>query len=239
MIIGWWSAGITSAVAIHTALDHGLDVLPIYIETGSHHPDNERFKADCEAIYGRSILTARNPKYSSVLDLIDKTGYVNGVAGAECTRSLKKNVRIGLEKWLSYESQIFGFEYSPNEIKRAERFEEQYPDSRPIFPLIDAKLTKENCLYWLKEAGIEPPAMYSLGYRNNNCIGCVKGGMGYWNKIRADFPETFDATAKAERKAGYSCIKGVFLDELDPSRGRYPEELAPECGVYCQTEMMV
>lgn len=34
--------------------------------------------------------------------------------------------------------------------------------------------------------------MYDLGYANNNCIGCVKGGIGYWNKIRIDFPEESD-----------------------------------------------
>ena len=31
--------------------------------------------------------------------------------------------------------------------------------------------------------------MYDLGYPNNNCIGCIKGGMGYWNRIRKDFPD--------------------------------------------------
>ena len=36
------------------------------------------------------------------------------------------------------------------------------------------------------------PLMYDLGYPNNNCIGCVKGGMGYWNHIRKDFPEVFE-----------------------------------------------
>ena len=56
--------------------------------------------------------------------------------------------------------------------------------------------------------------MYRLGYQNNNCIGCVKGGKGYWNKIREDFPETFWEMSKAERFVGHSCIKNCFLDEL-------------------------
>ena len=53
--------------------------------------------------------------------------------------------------------------------------------------------------------GIKRPIMYDLGYSNNNCIGCVKGGMGYWNKIREDFPEVFQARAKLEREIGRSC----------------------------------
>lgn len=235
-VIGWWSAGVTSAVAIKVAIDEGVNVVPIYFETGSAHEDNARFKADCEKWYGRNILTFKNPKYDNVLHLLSKTTYVNGPNGAECTRSLKKDVRHMIEKWFPHDGQIFGFEYEAKEIKRAKRFTEQYQDSKPRYPLIEKKLTKANCLYALEQAGIDKPAMYSMGYHNNNCIGCVKGGMGYWNKIRVDFPDTFKAMAEMERKKKHSCIKGVFLDELDPDRGRYPEEIAPECGIYCPVE---
>lgn len=76
--------------------------------------------------------------------------------------------------------------------------------------------------------------MYDMGYQNNNCVGCVKGGMGYWNKIRVDFPDVFDRMAMLEREIGHSCIKGVFLDELDPGRGRADKEIMPECGIMCQ-----
>jgi hypothetical protein len=75
--------------------------------------------------------------------------------------------------------------------------------------------------------------MYDLGYNNNNCVGCVKGGMGYWNKIRQDFPAVFDARAKLERDIGYSILKDCFLDELDPSRGRMSDEILEDCGIYC------
>ena len=49
--------------------------------------------------------------------------------------------------------------------------------------------------------------MYKLGYNNNNCIGCVKGGIGYWNKIRVDFPAEFDRMAELERKIGHAVLK--------------------------------
>jgi hypothetical protein len=75
---------------------------------------------------------------------------------------------------------------------------------------------------------------YDLGYTNNNCIGCVKGGMYYWNKIRKDFPEVFEKRAKIEREIGHSCIKGVYLDELDPSRGRKQDEISEDCGIACE-----
>jgi hypothetical protein len=60
--------------------------------------------------------------------------------------------------------------------------------------------------------------------------------MGYWNKIRIDFPDYFDRMAKIERKLGNSCIKGTFLDELNPSKGKH-SDLSFECGAFCQVEM--
>ena len=51
----------------------------------------------------------------------------------------------------------------------------------------------------------------------------VKGGMWYWNKIRQDFPVVFQERARLEREIGRSCIKGVFLDELEEGRGRQPK----------------
>ena len=65
-------------------------------------------------------------------------------------------------------------------------------------------------------------------------LGCVKGGKGYWNKIRVDFPEVFSARAKMERDINRSCIKGTFLDELPPEAGRMTEEVMDECGIYCE-----
>ena len=80
--------------------------------------------------------------------------------------------------------------------------------------------------------------MYDLGYSNNNCVGCPKGGIGYWNKIRVDFPEVFELRAKREREIGHTCLKDkngpIYLDELDPNRGRMEDEIMEECSIFCQ-----
>jgi hypothetical protein len=78
--------------------------------------------------------------------------------------------------------------------------------------------------------------MYELGFHNNNCIGCVKGGKGYWNQIRKHFPEHFERMAKAERIAGHSCIKHKFLDELTENEGRHEPPILPDCGTFCEIE---
>lgn len=237
-IISWWSAGVTSAVATKLAIDkYGLDsVRPIYFQIDSAHQDNVRFKKQCEEWYGKEIEVHQAKNYKDQYDVILKDKYVNGPGGARCTLVLKKRVRQRLEKEIEYNGQIFGFEYSKGEINRAIRFQEQYPDAKPIFPLIENKVNKKESLFYLEQQGIKRPEMYVLGYKNNNCIGCVKGGMGYWNKIREDFPESFNKMATAERVVGNSCIRGVFLDQLDPEAGRRQKIVMPDCGNFCDIE---
>lgn len=237
IIIAWWSAGVTSAVACKMAIDEfGDRVKPIYFAIDSSHPDNARFKKQCEAWYGTEIEVCRSKKYVDQFDVIEKTKYVNGPAGARCTTELKKKVRMDIEATRTFDAQVFGFEYSKKEINRAIRFKEQYPAAKPYFPLIENKLTKPETLYLLEEAGIPRPEMYNLGYRNNNCIGCVKGGAGYWNKIREDFPDHFNRMADLERKIGRSCLKGDFLDQLDPNKGHAQKVVMPDCGNFCDIE---
>jgi hypothetical protein len=129
---------------------------------------------------------------------------------------------------------VFGF--TAEESTRIAKLEARDPDRRLWWVLRDAGITKADCFGMLAEAGIELPAMYRLGYRNNNCIGCVKGGMGYWNKIRRDFPEVFARRASQEREYGFSMINGIFLDELAPDRGRYEAEPGISCGPVCSLE---
>lgn len=89
MIIAWFSCGVTSAVACKIALSLYDDVQIYYIETGSGHPDNTRFLADCEDWYGQPIHTIRSDKYTCVADVLRK-GFINGAHGAACTLELKK-----------------------------------------------------------------------------------------------------------------------------------------------------
>lgn len=241
MIIGWWSAGVTSAVACKLAIEqYGTDnVRLVYIDIDSAHPDNKRFKNECENWYGKEIETYQSNKYSNQFDVIEETGFINSPYGARCSMELKKAVRRHIERTIPYDGQIFGFEYSKKEINRALRFKDRYPNAKPLFPLISAKLTKKNALYILASAEISRPAMYKMGYSNNNCIGCVKGGIGYWNKIRIDFPECFERMAKLERNIGHSCLKDpktkepLYLDELNPNRGQKQKDLIPDCGYFC------
>lgn len=117
-------------------------------------------------------------------------------------------------------------------MRRANRLADTMFEYAHRFPLIEQGITKQAAHGICQQLGIKRPAMYDMGYPNNNCFGCVKGGMGYWNAIRRDFSEVFERRAKQEREIGHSCIKGVFLDELEPGRGNM-REVMPECSFAC------
>jgi 3'-phosphoadenosine 5'-phosphosulfate sulfotransferase (PAPS reductase)/FAD synthetase len=243
-VICWWSAGVTSAIATYLAIKKYKGKLPIkiiYCDTGSEHYDNERFLKDCESVYKIEIQKIKNPNFKDTWDVFKKTRYLAGISGARCTGELKKWVRKEIEN-PKEDIQVYGFDNS--EEIRIERFIRNNPEVRLYLPLIENNLTKKDCLTYLVDTlNIKIPIMYKLGYKNNNCIGCVKGGMGYWNKIRKDFPEVFSRMAKMERKLNVALCKTyaidgkrkrVFLDELDPKLGRYENELKNmECGIVC------
>lgn len=243
-IIAWWSAGIASSVVAKVAQAQYPDreLIIAYCDTSStEHPDNERFLRECEEWYGQKILRLRSSKYRDTWDVYERTRWLVGIQGARCTTELKKMVRREFER--PGDLHLFGF--TADEPKRAKRFRDNNIELLSGFPLIDRGLTHADCAALLRAAGIQIPRMYAMGYRNNNCIGCVKGGMGYWNKIRVDFPEVFDRMARLERHLDVAILKRhktvngekvrvrVFLDELEPNAGRYAAEPAVECGLAC------
>ncbi|MCM1245773.1 MAG: phosphoadenosine phosphosulfate reductase [Roseburia sp.] len=226
----WISAGVSSFVAGYLERE-SIDEF-IYIDIENQHPDSMRFIKECENALNKPIQILRSP-YRNVENVIRQFRFINGPYGSKCTQILKKRVR---KEWEDFHRDceliyVWGFDLS--EKNRAERLDEETPDIINQYPLIERDLSKQDAHAILNMLGIARPYMYDLGYSNNNCIGCVKGGMGYWNKIRIDFPEVFQRMSVLEREIGHSCINGVFLDELDPNRGRMENEIMQECSTMC------
>lgn len=232
----WISAGVSSFVAGWFVRDT-VDKF-IYIDIDDQHPDSLRFIADCEKALGKEIEIIKSTEYSCVGDVCRANRFIVLPFGAKCTQILKRRVR---KKW-EWEHQDYAITYvwgmDSDEKHRADRLYESMPDFEHEFPLIDRNLTKADAHAICASLGIKRPAMYDLGYPNNNCIGCVKGGKGYWNKIRRDFPEVFADRAKMEREIGHSILHdkngSIFLDELDPNAGRMSAEILEDCSIYCQ-----
>ena len=227
----WISAGVSSFVAGYKSKD--IDTY-IYIDIADQHSDSLRFIKDCEKILGKQVEIIQSP-YKSVENCIRTAGMIRNPYNqfAPCTNWLKKRVRKEWEEQHKDFDITYVWGFDVDERHRAERLLESMPEFNHEFPLIDNSLTKQDCHAIADRLGIKRPKMYDLGYQNNNCVGCIKGGMWYWNKIRTDFPEVFESRAKLERDIGASIIKGVYLDELDPKRGRKEEEISVDCGIMC------
>lgn len=232
-VIVWFSCGAASAVAAKVAVNtYGercrVDVCYCDLSR-DEHPDNARFLLDVERWIGRPIVRLSHPKFKSIDEVFLNVRYIAGVSGAACTRRLKRQVQEAYAT--SDDFRVLGM--TSDERHRINRLVERFPDEKFLWLLADAGITKEDCYHVLTAAGIELPAMYRLGYDHNNCIGCVKGGKGYWNKIRRDFPEVFARRAKIEREIGFPILRDTWLDELDPEAGRDVKEPNIECGIFC------
>lgn len=238
----WFSCGAASAVAAKQTLErygttHNIRVInnPVVEED----EDNRRFLKDVEQWLGLPIEFAVNPNYAhcSAVQVWDYRRFMSGPLGAVCTVELKKKARQHWEATNTAQWHVLGF--TSEERTRYERFiESERPNVLPV--LIDAGITKQDCIDIIQAAGIDPPRIYKLGYPNANCIGCVKAtSPTYWNHVRKHHPEVFEQRAEQSRRLGVTLVrvnnKRIFLDELSPDAvGRPMKTLAIDCGIFCE-----
>lgn len=242
MIAVWFSCGAASAVAAKKTIElYGKDheIRVINNPVAEEHHDNMRFLKDVESWLGVKIEFAINPKYptNSAYDVWESRKYMSGVRGAPCTFELKKRARQLWEETNKADFHVLGF--TLDEIHRHKRFVEREREN--VLPvLIDLKITKADCFSILRDAGIKLPEIYSLGYPNANCIGCVKATSStYWNLVRNKNPDVFEKRSDQSRRIGARLVKykgkRLFLDELPAdAKGRSLKNMDFECGIFCE-----
>jgi len=243
-IVVQFSCGAASAVTAKLVVGefgetHDVHIINAFVE--DEHEDNRRFLSDCEKWIGRSITVLRDEKYgASAREVFRRKRYMKGLRGAPCRKAIKGDVLDAYE----LPGDIKALGYTAGEEDRLNDFCDANPSARVLSVLIDRGLTKQDCLALVERAGIALPLTYRMGYHNANCIGCVKGGAGYWNKIRRDFPADFEEMARIEEAIGPSArllrhrggpLKGqrFYLRELHPDAGRH-EDVNIECGAACE-----
>lgn len=199
-------------------------------------PTIERFRLDVERWLDHPVETIQSKIYKSVDEVFEKTRYMAGISGARCTVEMKKVPRFEFQD--VDDVHVFGM--TAEEGQRIERLERGNPELQLDWILRDRGITKAMCHQMIRLAGIRSPAMYELGFKNNNCIGCVKAtSIAYWRKIREHFPEHFARRAAQSRDLGVRLtrLKGerIFIDEIPLDLPAEPvvEDVScgPECGV--------
>tara|TARA_R100001440_G_scaffold56_1_gene119 strand:- start:535 stop:1290 length:756 start_codon:yes stop_codon:yes gene_type:complete len=240
----WFSCGAASAVAAKKTIElYGQDntIRVVNNPIKEEHEDNQRFLKDVEHWLGVEIEYAINPKFpdASCETVWQERKFMSGVFGAPCTLHLKRNARQVWEIKNPTDYIVLGF--TADEEKRAKRFSETNKQQL-LTPLIDEGITKQGCFDILMFEGIKLPEIYSLGYPNANCIGCVKASSPtYWNLVRKTFPNVFEKRSETSKNIGarLAIYKGqrIFLHELPAdARGRDLKSYDFECGIFCIKE---
>lgn len=215
-LVVWFSCGAASACALKLLAP--LKPTAVYCSVAiNEHPDNQRFLVDVQHWTGVDIHTIRNAKHETIEEVFEKKRYMSGIKGAPCTVAMKKVPRFAFQQ--PDDVHVFGM--TTDESKRIREFAETNHDLHLLWPLLRAGMSKADCFTMLAEAGIKRSAMYDLGYKNANCIGCVKSSSpAYWNLVRKTHPEVFASRCEQSRRLGVKLIRikkvRRFLDELPP-----------------------
>ncbi len=237
----WFSCGAASAIAAKLAVEHypSQTVVVNCDTTSSEHPDNKRFLLDVEQWIGAPIVRIKSRKYTTVEEVFEGERYMSGIAGAKCTVELKKRPRFNYQ--MPGDTHVFGF--TSDEKNRIALFNKNNHDLNLWWVLEEHGISKDDCYERLKAAGIPLPVMYQLGYKNNNCMGCVKSSSpAYWLKIKADFPDVFERRCIQSRSLGVKLVRvrrnknrvRIFLDELTEEYAEPEDTENISCGPDCK-----
>jgi hypothetical protein len=250
-----FSCGAASAVAARICIQKygkDRDVRLVRYYVADEHPDSDRFMADCERWLGRKVEVTRSEKYADCMAVFRGRRFIKRRIGkitvAPCTTELKQRVSQRYVRDEGVSIQALG--YTSEEGGRAARLRRAMPEFRLEFPLIDEGLSKADCFALVRRAGIALPAMYGLGFKSNNCRGCVKAGYGHWRLVKKHFPARFAAFCALEREfsprlaAEYGIGDGLVLARISGGRAPFLDEMPPgrvddvetetECGIFCQ-----
>jgi len=239
----WFSCGAASYTALKVTLEKypKCNVLALNNPIAEEDEDNIRFLNDAAERLGVDIISVTNRNYpsNSCVDVWETRKYMSGVGGAPCTGELKKKARQQWERENHTDWIVLGF--TAEEKHRHDNFvTSERDDLLPV--LIDSGITKSDCYDVVKGDGLELPRVYSMGYPNANCIGCVKAtSPTYWNHVRKVHPDVFNARAEQSDRLGVKLVrvrgKRIKLKDLDPSAsGRPMKNMDFECGIFCKEE---
>jgi hypothetical protein len=240
-VLVWFSCGAASAVAAHLALQKYPHAEVIYNDVmATEHPDNERFLRNIESWIGVQVMRLKSDKYATVDDVFMQRKYMAGIKGAPCTVEMKRIPRYRYQQ--PTDLHIFGL--TADEPNRIRDYEAANPEMELEWVLQGAGITKKRCYQIIEDAGIKLPTMYSLGFKNNNCLGCVKAtSPAYWERTRINFPGVFNRRVEQSRKLNVRLAryKGqrVFLDQLPFVNDDQTPEEDIDCGPICITEKLV
>lgn len=210
VVVGF-SGGVTSAWCAGWALRAypREEVVLRFHDTKEEHPDTYRFLRDMSGALGLPITERSDGR--SVTQVFRDEGYLGNNQNAMCSRILKQEQGDKLRR----ELQAAGYDVvwivgmSAKEPRRVERQVALALNGgySVRFPMIETGTTKQQAVDWVLSTGVKPSAMYCWA-EHANCIGCVKGGMAYWQAVAKNAPDVYAQRVALEEEFGHGILRG-------------------------------
>ena len=222
------SGGVASAVAAERAIQrYGRDSVTLWFaNTLAEDEDTYRFLLDCQIRWGGAIVDYTDGR--TPLQVAEDKQIIPNQRIAPCTLELKiKPFRRFLAEVPKPVTVLLGLGW--NEQHRMDRPKANYEAIDGVsvdFPLMWKPLEYRPYQEVVRDWGIEPPRAYALGFRHNNCLrhGCVKQGVGDWERFKFAFPDRFARTrdweqaqrAKGGARATYAICRDSRGGDVKP-----------------------
>jgi 3'-phosphoadenosine 5'-phosphosulfate sulfotransferase (PAPS reductase)/FAD synthetase len=185
-----FSTGVPSAVTAYLVTQQHPDAIVVFADTLWEDDDNYRFYKDVETLLGKPIVSltgGQNP-----LEIANKEGYSYIPNSRTATCTLKAKIKVLREFMQEGDTLYLGMDLSD---KKKGRLASPIKNWGKVgvnirYPIIEQNI--QDVQAFAKSLGLNPPRMYSMGYKHANCGGrCVKQGRGDWIRTLENFPERY------------------------------------------------
>lgn len=201
-IIGTLSGGLASwAACKRAAAKYGTESMTlVFCDTMYEDADLYRFLPEAAANIGAPLVTIADGR--NQWQTFHDERYLGNSRADPCSKLLK---REPFDRWVkdNYRPEtcvrIIGMLY--DERDRHERLQARLSPWRVESPLLEPPYLNQRMLAELcREEGMEPPRLYGLGFKHNNCGGrCVKAGQAQWKRLLEVLPERYHECERAEQ----------------------------------------
>jgi hypothetical protein len=164
----------------------------LFADTLIEDQDLYRFLEEAAANVGGELVKVaegRNP-----WQVFRDERFIGNTRADPCSKILKRNL---LRKWLeehhSPDSTTIYLGIDWTEIHRFERARGYWEPWTVTAPLCDPPLaSRQEMLDAMRQAGIQPPRLYAMGFPHNNCGGfCIKAGQAHFANLLKQLPERY------------------------------------------------
>lgn len=213
-----WSGGITSwATARHVIQQHGTaSTTLLFADTNAEDPDLYRWNDEASKQLGVPITRVADARERTPMQVFEDKRWLGNTRLAQCALELKLKP---CEDWLAGNPELtfdnttlyVGLDWS--EPQRIPGNRASWLPWRTEYPLTEPPYWDKAQLFTqARDAGLEIPRLYELGFAHNNCGGgCVKGGVGQWTRLLKVFPELYARHEAFEQRMRTTLGKDVSI----------------------------